>query len=186
MSAPIASSLKQLIAIEKKLYLLEREASGGTAEGFRTRIVKHIVGAEGIDKLKYDKFMLEAVREAATRCWQAQPRKRGPDLFRIGGLVIPETLTRPVSFVTGDEIEDDDETKFEKVDHMFGTVNDLTDDGMIKLRKSAQASAAANLVMNAADEARRRAKGNMAMFLREVADQPPPPPKDGDQPRPAA
>lgn len=185
MSAPIASSLKQLIAIEKKRYLLEREANGGTAEGFRTRIVKQIIGAEGTDKLKYDKWMIEAVQEAATRCWQAQPRKKGPDLFRIAGLTIPETLTRPTSIVSGDDIADDDETKFEKVDYQFATVSDLFDDAMIKLRKAAQASTAANSEMNAADEARRRSKGNMAAFLREVADQPPPP-KDGDQPRPAA
>jgi hypothetical protein len=79
-------------------------------------------------------------------------------------------LTRPASYATGADIEEDDEQKFEKVDFKFATVNDLFDDATIKLRKAAQSSAAAEKEMQAADEARRRARGKMSAFLRDITD----------------
>jgi hypothetical protein len=91
-------------------------------------------------------------------------------LFSIGGFTVPEYLTRPASYATGADIEEDDEQKFEKVDFKFATVNDLFDDATIKLRKAAQSSAAAEKEMQAADEARRRARGKMSAFLRDITD----------------
>jgi hypothetical protein len=72
--------------------------------------------------------------------------------------------------VTGEDIEEDDEHKFEKVDYRFATVNDLYDDATLKMRKAAQSSASAEIQMRAADTARRRAGGNMSAFLRDVVD----------------
>ena len=180
MSAPIASNLRELLNIEKKRYLEERAAAGGTAAGFRERVR----ASYQADQMKYVALVLDAVMESATKTWQQAPRKRGPDLFCVAGQTIPEYLTRPASFVTGDDIEHDDEEKFEKVDAKFATISDLFDDATIKMRKAAQSSAAAETEMKAADEARRRARGNMAALLREIAD-PPPASKDklSDQPQ---
>jgi hypothetical protein len=168
MSAPISSTLSGMLNAQKKLYLEGCGPSGGTAKGFRERINADYRSNE----LKYSALMLDAVMEATTKNWQAPPRKRGPDLFCISGQTIPETLTRPSSIVTGDDIDDDDDQKFEKVDCKYATVSDLVDDATIKLRKAAQSSAAAEAQMKVADEARRRAGGQMNMFLRDVADQP--------------
>jgi hypothetical protein len=165
--AAVAETLKQLLRFEKKRYLEARREAGGTAEGFRKRI-RNMYARE---KLKFDSLMLDALMEATTKQWQEKPRNKGPDLFSIGGHTVPEYLTRPANgYVSGDDIEEDDEVKYEKVDAAFATVNDLFDDATIKLRKAAQASTAAELEMRAADEARRRARGSMSAFLRDIAD----------------
>jgi hypothetical protein len=104
--------------------------------------------------------------EAATRVWEAQPRKVGPDLFAISGVTIPEYLTRPAKI----DFSIDDDDRFEKVDHRFATVHDLYQDATIKLRKSAQAAAIAEKEMQAADEALKRAGGDMSAFLRDLKD----------------
>jgi hypothetical protein len=163
-------SLKDYLGVEKKRYLEECKAFGGTAEGFRDRVRSRY--AAGPDE--FNKFVLDSLMEATTKRWQAPPRDTGTDLFSIGGLVIPEHLTRPAaSFVTGEDVENDD--RFEKVDAAFATVNDLVDDATIKLRKAAQSSAAAERKMKAADEARRRARGNMSTLLSDIADKVTPP-----------
>ena len=206
MSAPIVSSLSELLAVEKKLYLVDREQHGGTAEGFRKRIGDLYAVERGVitDRLainlasvrldglnddqkraaieaavrdahgptKFAALQFQSLMEATNKNWQRQPRKRGPDLFSIGGLTIPEYLTRRIfdKPIDGDAIEEDVDETFEKVDHDFATVRDLTDDALIKMRKAAQSSTAAEIEMKAADEARRRAKGNDAMLIRLVAD----------------
>lgn len=159
-------TLSALLNAKKKMYLERCKEHGGTAAGFRDHIKADFLA----DPDKYRARMLDAVMEATTKNWQAQPRKIGPDLFRINGMPIPEFLTRPVSYVTGDDIADDDENRFEKVDYQFATVADLNDDTTIKLRKAAQASASAEQQAKAYDEARRRAGGRMNTFLKNVAD----------------
>jgi hypothetical protein len=167
-SAP-AASLGTLLTFEKKLYLEGAQTNGGTAEGFRNRIRRQYEE----EPLKFNSRVLDALMEAATKKWQAPPRKKGPDLFSIGGLIIPETLTRPSRGVilSGEDLEGDDEEElFEKIDHNFATVNDLFEDATIKLRKAAQAGTAAERRMQAYDEARRRARKNMSAFLKDLAD----------------
>jgi hypothetical protein len=114
----------------------------------------------------------ESTMESATKAWQARPRSHGPDLFSIAGYTIPEFLTRDrAGYVAdGGEIEDDDEGAFEKVDQKYATAHDFYADTMIKLRKAAQASAAANAQAICLDEIRRRAGGKMDMPLRELID----------------
>lgn len=164
MSGP---TLSGLLNAQKKAYLEECREDGGTAAGFRERIKADYE----IHELKYRAMMLDAVMEAATKNWQAQPRKIGPDLFRINGVTIPEFLTRPASYVTGDDIaEEADEQKFQKVDHQFATVADWQDDINIKFRKAAQSAAAAEAQAKGFDEARRRAGGKMTTFLKDIAD----------------
>ncbi|UPT91132.1 hypothetical protein HAP41_0000020710 [Bradyrhizobium barranii subsp. apii] len=174
-------TLSAILNAQKKLYLEACGPYGGTAKGFRERIKADYRAHE----LKYTALVLDAVMEASTKNWQAPPRKRGPDLFCISGLTIPETLTRPSSFATGEGIDDDDEDKFEKVDCKYATVSDLIDDATIKLRKAAQSSAAAEAQMKAADEARRRARGKVTTFLHEIADPPPVSPKPHAEREPA-
>jgi hypothetical protein len=174
MSSAVADSLRELLGIEKKRYLEDRAEEGGTAEGFRQRIRKQYTK----DPTKFVSLVLDALMEATTKKWQEPPRKRGPDLFAVGlpsgeEFIIPEYLTRPASYATGDDIDDDDESKFQKVDSKFGTINDLFDDATIKMRKAAQSSAAAEKEMQAADELRRRARGKMSAFLRDVVDKKP-------------
>ena len=109
--------------------------------------------------------------EATTKAWQASPRHDGVDLFSINGISLPEFFTRPVNnFATGEEIEADGEESFEKVATNYATVNDMHEDALIKMRKAAQASAAAENKMKLADEARKRAKGRMNVFLRDIVD----------------
>jgi hypothetical protein len=165
---PVADSLRALLQFEKSRYLEGRKTEGGTAQGFRARIRAQY----SRDPTKFEKLVLDALMEATTKTWQAQPRKRGTDLFSIAGIAIPEFLTRPSSeYVDGDDIEDDVESKFEKVHHRFATVNDLYEDATIKMRKAAQSSAAAESEMRVADEARRRAKGKTSALLCELADE---------------
>jgi hypothetical protein len=156
-------SLARHLKMERARYLDKCKEDGGTAVGFRNHVMK-------IDKGRIDKWATEALMEAATRAWQSQPRKFGPDLFSINGIVVAEILTRPANpFITGEEL--DDEEAFEKVNSQHATVDDLHHDGLIKMRKAAQSSAAANEIMESADEALRRAKGNRKMFLRDLSDQ---------------
>lgn len=168
MSTGIASSLRELVAVEKTKYLEERAEKGGTAEGFRQRIIRQYKK----EPTKFTAHMLDALIESATKGWQKPPRKAGPDLFAFGGVVVPDTLTRPSkAYVTGEDVATEDEdNKFEKVDHRFATISDLSDDATIKMRKAAQSSAAAEKMMQAVDLARSRAKGNMATFIKDVAD----------------
>jgi hypothetical protein len=160
------SKLSAYLSGQKKQYLVDAEDHGGSADGFRKRIGEKYSD----DPRFFGKLVYEALMEAATKKWEQQPRKRGPDLFAINGYAVPEFLTRQ-AFPAGDtEPEEDDEDLYEKVDQQFATVNDLYADATIKLRKAAQSGAAAELEMKAADEARRRARGNMAAYLRDVTD----------------
>jgi hypothetical protein len=165
----IASNLKELLKFEKKQYLTEQKIKGGSATGFRKRIID-----------KYgpvpDKY-LEALAEASDRAWRVKPRRKSPDLFSIGGFDLPEYLTRAVAeFFTGEDTEDDEAAggtaaAFEQVDLEYATVADLREHAQIHLRKAAQASSKANDEAKAADEAFRRAKGNLSKRLRELADE---------------
>jgi hypothetical protein len=162
-------SLSAFLEIERKKYLEQCQESGGTAQGYR----EHIVALSNNDPLRFKRWQFEALMEATTRKWQAPPRKHGPDLFSINREEIPEHLTRPASNFDVDDktIEEDDENAFEKVDANFSTVNDLFQDALIKMRKAAQSGAAAERKMKLADEAKRRAKGKINIFLRDIADQ---------------
>jgi hypothetical protein len=163
MSGTRAATLSGVLNTQKKQYLAAQGTMGGTASGFRERINADYRA----DKLKYESLLFDAVMEASTKNWQQPPRKSGPDLFCIGGMTIPETLTRPAAYAIGDG---DEHEEFEKVDSQFGTVSDLLDDAMIKLRKAAQSATAAEVEMKIADEAKRRAGGKMTTLLRELAD----------------
>jgi len=147
---------------ERARYLQARKREGGTASGFRDWI-----RARATDDPRL--FPVDALRdEAATKAWESQPRKEGPDLFSVGGIAVPEFLTRSkVGYVDGDAIADDE---FEKVAAEFATVNDRYEDAVIKMRKAAQASASAEQQMKQADECRRRARGDMSALLRDIAD----------------
>lgn len=161
--------LSFMLGVEKKLYLEQQKEKGGTASGFRARIRD----AYKTEKLKYDGLILDALMEAATKKWEAQPRKKGPDLFSFGNVVVPEYLTRPVSgYATGEDVEDGEEAEqaFEKVDQRYATVQDYADDVNVKLRKHAEAGAAVALQARGVDVARRKAGNNMMTRLADVAD----------------
>jgi hypothetical protein len=161
-------SLSVFLEVERKKYLEFCQEDGGTAQGYRD----HIAALRTKDPLRFDRWQFEALMEASTKKWQAPPRKHGPDLFSIANEEIPEHLTRPSSKsgADGEEIEEDDENAFEKVDANYATINDLFQDALIKMRKAAQSGAAAERKMKTADEARRRAKGKMNTFLRDISD----------------
>jgi hypothetical protein len=156
------------LRIQRKKYLLYKERVGGDAPGFREWIKIQIDENPAL----FAKSVLEAWMEAATKIWQEQPRKDGPDLFSIAGYTIPEHLTRPApgQNIEGDMGDAEQREHFEKVDQSFATVSDLIDDATIKLRKAAQSAAAAEQEMKAADEARRRAQGNRNKLLKDVRD----------------
>jgi hypothetical protein len=160
------NSLSVFLAAQKTIYIKSCEVEGGRAQGFRD----HISEISKKDPMLFKKWQFEALMEAATRKWQAQPRLHEPDLFTIGGQAIPEFLTRPSKHFDGGEIDDEHEDNFEKVDFDFATVQDLREDALIKMRKAAQSSAAAERQMKTADEARRRAKGKMNVFIKVLGD----------------
>jgi hypothetical protein len=160
------TSLSEFRAAEKKKYLVLCQEDGGTAPGYR----EHISSLASKDPMLFKAWQMEALMEAATKKWQSPPRKHGPDLFSIAGEEIPEHLTRPSSDFDGQDIDEDDERAFEKVDTDYATVDDLFQDALIKMRKAAQSSAAAEQKMKLANEAKRRAKGNIGAFLRDIAD----------------
>lgn len=137
---------------------------GGDAAGYRDFLHKSL--AERPDIVQG--HLSELIDAAANTAWRRKPRDRGPDLFSIAGVTCPEYLTRPDagSLAEGDEHGEG----FRKVGQRHATVNDLADDAKIKARKAAEAGAAAAKRYQMADEARRRAKGNMATFLKDIAD----------------
>lgn len=154
-------SVSQLLRRERSIYLESCASTGGTASGFREWIKRRCEEDPRI-------FPFDGLRdEAATKAWETQPRKGGPDLFSINGVAVQEFMVRPSKgYVDGDFSDE----LFEKVDSRFATVADYIDDATIKLRKAAQASAAAEAQMQSADEARRRARGDLARFLRDLKD----------------
>lgn len=163
---PPADSLRELLQFEKTRYLESKREEGGTAEGFRQRIRRQYNRSPD----KFDSLVLDALMEAATKNWEQQPRKSGPDLFSIGSDTVPEFLTRPSLYATGEDIAGDVESRFEKVHQKYATIDDYREDALIKMRKAAQSSAAAERQMRAVDEALQRAKGKSATPLREVID----------------
>ena len=171
------SELSEYLGRAKKRFLLARGEAGGKAVDFRNEIAAQY----GKDRAFFDSLVLDALLEAASKKWEAQPRKRGPDLFSVNGYVIPEYLTRPV-YETDEEDQDadhddnddddDDETPtdYEKVDATFASIQDLLEDTLLKFRKAAQSSAAAEKQMKAVVELRKRAKGDLRMALKDVVD----------------
>jgi len=149
--------------IERSKYLATQETTGGTASGFRQWVRKAVEADPRI-------FPADALRdEAATKAWETQPRKKGPDLLSVAGIDIPEYLTRHRrGFTEGDvdEIED----LFEKIDSRFATVDDYLEDAMVKLRNAARASASAERQAAHADQCLRLARFDRAARLRDLAD----------------
>jgi hypothetical protein len=164
MTTPITETLRDLLTAEKLRYLDGGREMGGTAQGFRDYVREQIRR----EPLKYTSLAIDAVMEATTRNWERSPRKHGADLFAIGGQTIAEALTRRSPGAVGDD--PDDEEGFEKVLSIYATVADLREDAVIKLRKAAQASTAAERLMKVADEAIRRAHGDLSARLRDLAD----------------
>jgi hypothetical protein len=160
----VAENLKVAIRLLKKLYLERQKKKGGTNAGFREFVR---VGL----KDRPDMFV-EALAMATDHGWRAPPADKGADLFNINGIPLPEYITRPAAgYYAGDEEEDGIE--FEQVDHKSATVQDGVDDVTIKMRKAAQAAAKAEVRAKQIDVARRRAKGNLTMLLKDLADPPP-------------
>ena len=156
-------TLSKYLRMERKLYLESCGESGGTAEGFRV----HIRDLSIKEPKKFEVWKLDALMEATTKTWETQPRKHGDDLFSIAGIIIPEHLTRPSrNYETGADAENE----FEKVDSEFATVNDLREDAILHMRIAAQTAAAAEQQMETADEALKRAKGNLRKRLKDIAD----------------
>ncbi|HYM25283.1 MAG TPA: hypothetical protein VEU08_18830 [Vicinamibacterales bacterium] len=160
------SELTAYLNEQKRSFLLEQKQTGGKARAFRAYVGTKYQADPGF----FVKLVLDAVMEAATKTWERQPRRRGPDLFAIAGYTIPEFLTGPAKGYIDADDPDDDAEVYEKVAYEYATLQDLLDDAMIKFRKAAQASAAAEDAMKAVDEARRRARGDMTVFLLEIAD----------------
>ena len=157
-------TLSSIMRREREVYLDMMGIKGGSAKGFRDWIARRHSEDPRL-------FPIDALRdEAANKGWQSPPRERGHDLFSLGGVPIPEFLTRSQSgFPEGDDI-DETTDGFEKVSARFATVNDRFEDALIKMRKAAQSSAKAEKDMQQADEARRRARGDMSAFLKDIAD----------------
>jgi len=162
--------LNEYLTILHGQYLERQKQEGGTAAGWRVYALEQLHR----EPERLSLYTEELILNGLTKKWREPPRKRGPDLFSIADYTIPETLTRVAKhqIADGDEIETDDEDVFEKVDHRYATVADLIDDSNIKLRKAAQSSARANACAIAADFARKRAKGDLHVFLRDIADAP--------------
>lgn len=163
------TNLSFILGAEKKRYLQEQQDRGGRAAGFRARIGDLYRD----DPDRFNALVFEALMEAATQKWEQQPRKRGPDLFSFGGIVVPEYLTRPVSgYATAEDVEDGEETEetFEKVDQQYATLQDWADDVNVKLRKHAESGAAVAKQARGVDIARRKAGNNMMVRLADIAD----------------
>lgn len=158
------SELDKKISALKIKYLEECGSEGGTNEGFR----QYARAEYAREPEWFASRVLDGVVSAVNRNWSARPRKRGDDLFSIAGYVVPETLTRPS--VEGGEIDFDNERSFKKVHVRFATVQDLIDEGTIKTRKASQTKRAADELVSVGNEALRRAGGNRAALLKDVAD----------------
>jgi hypothetical protein len=127
---------------ERTRYIESCGKEGGHAAGFREWIANV---CEEDPRL----YPYEAMRnEAATKAWQAQPRRRGPDLFTVAGIAIPEFLTR-----RGRGFTDEDDDGFE-----------------IKILKAADATAAARLQYQNYEVMLRKAGGDWSVLLKDLAD----------------
>lgn len=165
------SELSRWALQEKRVFLDEQEAKGGTRKTFR----EYVREKYKADPMFFVKMSLDGVVAAAEQAWERQPRKSGDDLFSVNGYTIPETLTRPAPGRFGDTVdleEDPEGEAFEKVAQQYAIGRDMGADLDIKLRKAAQASAAAAEEAKAFDEIRRRAKGDLEMPLKDVVDKP--------------
>jgi hypothetical protein len=164
MTGAVPDTITAFLQFCKKEYLLKCGRKGGTADGFRRFVLDR---SRSVGKFEDEDFKLQAINEAATKAWTKKARDKGPDLFDVGEWTVPEFLTRRVDLF---EMPEDDEAEaFEKVDHLFATVADGTDDATIKMRNAARASARAEKAMQAMDIAKKRAKGDVRKLLKEVA-----------------
>lgn len=160
----IGDSIQQTLAFLKKKYLVKCGTDGGSAAGF----AKFCTDELGDDP----RLLAEALAALFSRAWRVPPRKRGPDLFSINKLAVPEYITRSTKPVLGEDIEADEagEDVFQQVDHESATVGDSKSYADIKMRKAMQAAAAANETAKQSDEAFRRSNGQLDMFLKDIAD----------------
>src|SRR5580765_2215436 len=152
-----------MLLAEKARYLAAQKEKGGTAPGYREFVRKQY----GVEPEKYDGLLLEMLMESAKRAWERPARFHPDSLFVVKGIVLPEFITRP-STKLYDAGEDDDQ--FEKVDTDFTTVGDIYAYGTLQFRLAAQSTARAETTMKAADEARRRASGDLNAYMRDLFD----------------
>lgn len=154
----------KLMLIEKAKYLAFHGEKAGTASGFREWVKE----AAATDPRL---FPVDALRdEAATKAWQTKPATTGGNLFSVAGINVPQFLTRHRKGFVESDVVDDPEELFEKIDSRFATVDDYSEDVMIKLRNAARASAAAEKEAQHVDECLRLARFNRAARLRDLAD----------------
>ena len=134
---------------------------GGDAAGFRAWIRDRAAEDPRL-------FPVDYMRDqAANRAWETPTRRKAPDLFSIAGEDVPEILTR---YKAGFRDEDDEKDAFEKILSINATVQDRYDDAVIHLHNASKTNAAAMRDMEQADECRRRARGDMAKPLIDLAD----------------
>jgi hypothetical protein len=144
---------------ERTRYIESCGKEGGHAAGFREWIANV---CEEDPRL----YPYEAMRnEAATKAWQAQPRRRGPDLFAVAGIAIPEFLTR-----RGRGFTDEDDDGFVKVAAQYATLQTYHEDAEIKILKAADATAAARLQYQNYEVMLRKAGGDWSVLLKDLAD----------------
>lgn len=164
------SELSVYLSKQKRIYIRSQETGGATAPGFRAYVEAQ--RAENPDF--FAKLYMDALAISATKTWQNQPRKEGPDLFSVAGYTYAEHLTRMAAGYVPDPDKpiDENDENFEKVDKDFATIQDAYDDAMIKMRAGAQTVARAERQMKATDMALRRARGNRGAKLADHKDAP--------------
>jgi hypothetical protein len=163
------SKFYERIAMLHTQYLEVRKEEGGTAAGWRDFALKKLEE----EKETLAAYKTELIVYGLMKKWRDRPRTLGPDIFSIAGVPIPEFVTRTargVDYADGDDIESEDEVKFEKVDHRYATVNDLMEQTDIFLVNAARVAARASLFVNARDAAFKRARGDRNVLLRDLAD----------------
>jgi hypothetical protein len=145
---------------ERARYIESAGREGGNAAGFREWIAN--VCEEDPKLYPYAKLR----DAAATKAWEAQPRKKGPDLFSVAGIPIPEFLTRRAHGF----VEDADDDGFVKVSANYSTLVTYREDAEIKMLNAADATASARDRYRNYDVLLRVAGGDPTRLLRDLKD----------------
>jgi hypothetical protein len=163
------SELTTALKKERLAWLNKRGTTAGTGRLFRAHVVMMrsdptIAVLKGVDWERL--FADHAAADAADHAWRSPLQET---LFQTDGIREPKTYTRPAEGSFGDDLEQEHES-YEQIAFEFASIKDDRADADIRMRKAAEATAAAYTRIKSNDIKRRRAKGDDSVPVKDVTD----------------
>lgn len=141
----------------KRKYCVECLTQGGDNAGYHDFAVKR---AREEEPMWLEARLWDLFHAGLDTEWARKPRDKGPDLFKVSGVTIPEYITRP-----------DGKKGYRQVAAEYASISDYLRQAELTHEKGLESIAAAATMFSVAREAQHRAGGRTDVLMIDVADE---------------